>query len=215
MKAKKVSSGRKKGAKKWSHAEVSTLLKYVDEVLPAGREQWESVAMECIEYDSTWTRTGESCKNKFEKMAFAKQPTGTADIPMFVLQSKRIKERISRKEVIGFAGGNDSGNDDDDFDSLKATKLFNDDGDMKRPPTKKKKTAQVADAIRDLGADQVLAADKLQSAITSIANAFGNSNTNNNEESVSETRLERLEEDVTSMKDTLGDILKLLKKEKE
>ena len=89
--------------------------------------------MECIEYDSTWTRTGESCKNKFEKMAFAKQPTGTADIPIFVLQSKCIKEQISRKEVIGFAGGNDSGNDDDDFDSLKATKL-----------SKKNKTAQVA-----------------------------------------------------------------------
>ena len=74
----------------------------------------------------------------------------------------------------------------------------------------------LADAIRDLGVDQVLAADKLQSAITSIANAFGNSNTNNNEESVSETCLKRVEEQhVTSMKDTLGDILKLLKKEKE
>ena len=63
-------------------------------------------------------RTGVSCKSKFEKLAFRKCPTGTADIPIHVLQAKELKEEISGHEMIGFVSGNGPEFDyDDEYDS--------------------------------------------------------------------------------------------------
>ncbi len=54
-------------------------------------------------------RDGDSCRQKFEKLANAPKPTGTSDIPLHVKRAKDIKEMISRDEVIGLSHSNDSG----------------------------------------------------------------------------------------------------------
>ena len=56
--------------------------------MPAGKEMWEQLAVRYMESDESWGRSGESCKHKFEKMAFAKQPTGSGDIPLHILEVK-------------------------------------------------------------------------------------------------------------------------------
>ena len=89
--AKKISSpskGRKAGSKKWINSEIINLLGTVEILLPAGRKQWERVSMRCYKNDKKWFRIGESCKSKFEKLAFMKKPTGTAEIPLNVLRAK-------------------------------------------------------------------------------------------------------------------------------
>ena len=86
--------------------------------------------------------TGMSCKSKFEKLAFTKCPTGTADIPIHVLQAKQLKEEISGYEVIGFVSGNkpEFDHDDDEYDStnlLSPSKSCDGGTDeVKRPGTK-------------------------------------------------------------------------------
>ena len=64
-------------------------------------------------------RTGVSCKSKFEKLAFAKCPTGTVDIPIHVLHAEELKEeQISGHEMIEFVSGNGPKFDhDDEYDS--------------------------------------------------------------------------------------------------
>ena len=133
--------GRKKGAKKWADSEISLLLETVELLLPAGKEQWERVSMKCYQSHKNWTRSGDSCKNKFEKLAFMKKPTGTAEIPIHVMKAKDLKEKISAHEVIGFCEENEE-LDFDSFDvekSLSSANLSDTAGEVKRPETKKQK----------------------------------------------------------------------------
>jgi hypothetical protein len=213
---KRNTSGRQKGAKKWTKEEVTILLDQVEEDLPAGKDQWEHVAVGCIMTSKSWIRAGDSCKNKFEKLAFQKKPTGTAEIPLHVHRAKKIKELISEKEVIGHIGGNDSDsvrNSDEGTPSslsLRSAKLSDEDGEVKRPPTKKNKTGQVADAIRDLGQNQVEAAERLENAINGMTEALsaqlGQSAIPNPEE----TRLAKVEKDITKMQMSLDSILDIV-----
>ena len=107
-KSPKGGTGRKKGTLKWTSAEIDILLSVAEGNLPAGKVMWEKVALDCTNQMLKWTRTGESCKNKFEKLAFQKKPTGTAEIPVHVAWAKRVKEKISESEMIGYIAGNDA-----------------------------------------------------------------------------------------------------------
>ena len=147
--AKKISSpskGRKVGSKKWINSEVVNLLNTVEILLPAGKEQRERFSMRCHKKDKKWFRIGESCKNKFEKLAFLKKPTSTAEIPLNVLRAKEIKDNISSNEVIGYCEENESDFDggcdaEDNLDSvtvcksLTAANLSDTSGEVKRPET--------------------------------------------------------------------------------
>ena len=62
----KGGTGRKKGTLKWSSAEIDILLAVTEDNLPAGKEMWEKVALDCTNQMLKWTRTGKSCKNKFK-----------------------------------------------------------------------------------------------------------------------------------------------------
>jgi hypothetical protein len=184
--------GRKKGAKKWSTQEIDVLFNSLEESLPAGHDQWERVSLLCASIDATWCRTGDLCKNKFEKLAFQKKPTGTAEVPLHVLLAKNIKGLISSNEVIGYIGGNNDveGDDDSNEDSieggehdrsrnpsplfLESAKLSDGNGNVRRPVMKKQKGGAMADAIHNLGVNQVKAAEKLQSAINGMAEALRN-----------------------------------------
>lgn len=93
-------------------------------------------------------------------------------------------------------------------------------GEVKRPPTKKKKSSQVSDAIRDLGADHILAAEKIQQAINGMAIALGPATPSVAKVPVqafagsAEDRMQNLEEDVTEIKSSIGIILSILKSKK-
>ena len=58
------------------------LLDDVDNILPACRDQWDMFAVQCFNNEKKWIRNGESYKNKFDKLAFMKKPTGTTETPL-------------------------------------------------------------------------------------------------------------------------------------
>ena len=78
------------------------MLDIVADELPCGNAQWEHVAVTAFKTNSKWTRAGNSCKYKFDKLVHTVRPTGSGEIPVYILRSKKIKEMISGKEVIGF-----------------------------------------------------------------------------------------------------------------
>lgn len=76
-----------------------------------------------------------------------------------------MKHLISGHEVISSIYSNDKDSSDDSGlsnPSLLGEKMADEYGEVKRPQTKKKKSSQVSDAIRDIDADQILAAEKIQ-----------------------------------------------------
>ena len=142
---------------------MSVLLQVFDEVLPAGSHHWEKVSLLCREAKKGMYRTGVPCKSKFEKLAFANCPTGTADIPIHILQAKELEEEISGHEMIGFVSENGPEFEhDDEYDStnLLSSSKSNDSGtEVKRPATKKQKTTQMAEAVKVLSAGTYKAAE--------------------------------------------------------
>ena len=59
------------------------------------------MASRCFDLDPGFSRDNESCKSKFSKLAFAKNPTGDSAIPRYINRVKDLKERIDSEEVIG------------------------------------------------------------------------------------------------------------------
>ena len=115
------------------------------------------------------------------KLAFAKAPAGTPDIPLNIIGAKEIKKLISEKEVISFVAGNDSDIEDDENANMCAANLSDDIGNVKCPASKKHKPVQVADKIQKLGGAQVEAASELKCAINNVATALMNSLSSNNQ----------------------------------
>lgn len=95
---KKKKGGRKPGGKNWSPAEIKLLLHVVEEELPCGRDMWDNVAALCSKMwdgDDHWARgPGDSCKKKFEKLAFMKAPTGAAEVPVEMRKAKQLLLKI-------------------------------------------------------------------------------------------------------------------------
>ena len=159
--------GRKKGTTNWKEAEKDALLEAIEIELPCGKKQWEIVAGEM--FLVKYHRFAESCRKKFEKLYETEKPTGSTEICRHVLKAQQLKEKIEVEEAMGRVNKNDSDHDSDEESPLKGTNLFNEDGEMKRPLTKKRKTQQVAEAIKELSDSQKEAAETVANAMRDMA----------------------------------------------
>ena len=82
---------------------------------------WEAVAAEFIKLaNGKYKRDWEAIKRKFEKMCFAKKPTGNAEPHPNITRAKAIKDKIAANEFIGHATKNDSDGENEDKNSPKA-----------------------------------------------------------------------------------------------
>ena len=219
------SSGKRKGSKNWSTGQINLLLEIVSDILPAGKEMWEKVAVECREVDESWIRPGESCKHKFEKMAFAKQPTGQSDIPLHILRAKKIKESIAQNEVLGCVYQNDEGYEDGDDDEentcsiLSSASLLSESQGVRRPVTKAQKSREVSEAIGQIGKDNLAGAAQLTSALTKMAEALQTTTPSGVAPSVKESEFDAskirefdaMKDDIANIKGTMTAILDHLK----
>ena len=168
--------------------------------------------------DESWFCTGEQCNAKFHKLAFLPKTMGSNEIPLHVSRAKFIKEMISEKEVIGFVGGNDTNSFSDNSISsptqsdLATAKLSDENGEVRRPVTKKKKVGLVANAITNLGTKQVQSAAGIESAIGKMADAIlkGGTQIPGSGDSSSDTRLQNLEHQFSGVQTTLNEILRRL-----
>ena len=94
------------------------------------------------------SRDANACKLKFDKLHTTPKPTGTLDIPRFVVMAKDIKEAISAEEVIGISVLNDDGKDSP-IDVINGTHLFDEEQRMKRPATKRTRSNDIVKAVED------------------------------------------------------------------
>ena len=186
---------------------------------------WEQVAVKCLQDDGSWSRVGESCKHKFEKMAFAKQPTGQSDIPLHILRAKNLKEKIMQNEVIGCVYQNDEGisiNDDDEeltCEMLSAASLLSENNGVRRPLTKPQKLKEASEDIAQVGKDNLEGAKQLTSALNNMAEALKAPIPSGEiaQHSVSELdatkirEFDSMKQDIANIKGTMAEILSYLK----
>ena len=132
---------------------------------------WEKVAWECFErLGDKFKRDGPACKAKFDALAFKKCPTGTNEIPINIARAKKIKLSMDYEEVIGTSGLNNTVLGDMYNDDVYGTSnLCDEEGEVKRPATKKSKTMDVAKAIEELAKSQKDAAATLGEHIASLS----------------------------------------------
>ena len=189
---------------------------------------WEKVAVECREVDISWIRPGDSCKHKFEKMAFAKQPTGQSDIPLHILRAKTIKESISQNEVIGCVYQNDEGyesGDDEEENTcsiLTSASLLSDSQGVRRPVTKSQKSREVSEAIGQIGKDNLASAAQLTSALNKMTEGMQCTTPSGVPPSVKQSEFDAskirefdaMKDDIANIKGTMAAILDHLKKQK-
>ena len=117
---------------------------------------------------------------KFEKMAFAKKPTGSADIPLHICRVKDIKKKIAQKEVMGYVYENEdisaitNGITLPERDNmLKAARLFQDKvGSVRTPVTIRQKSKDISEAIVQIGEDTLKGANDLTETINNLAEAL-------------------------------------------
>ena len=57
------------------------------------------------------SHNGKSCKQKIERMMNTRKPTGTAHVPVLILQAKEIKDKIFEKKIIDSCTSNNDNND--------------------------------------------------------------------------------------------------------
>ena len=204
-------AGKRSGTRNWTATEITILLDSTDEIMPSGKEMWERVAVSCMEVDESWGRVGESCKHKFEKMAFAKQPTGQADIPLHILRAKKVKDKIAHNEVMGCVYQNEVGihTDSDDLNSelLSSASLLSENNSVRRPETKAQKGKEVSEAIAQVGKDNLEGAMQLKSALDKMAEAMKAPTPS----AESKSELESMKEDIANIKGTMDEILRHLK----
>jgi len=142
-------------------------------------------------------------KRKFEKLAFAKKPTGQAELPLLILCVKTIKDKISAKECIGITAGNNS-----DVDIEVNEEVILKEGNIGVHPTPlKHQQAQTAEAIALLGKDQIEAASKLALAISKLGRANNSPDSNRIND-----RLICLEDEVGEMKESISNVNLTLEK---
>ena len=166
---KKKTKGRKKGSKNWTDAEMELMLDIVGSLLPSGHDQFERAADEHSKQAAAkglMARDWEQIKNKFEKLAFAKKPTGNATPSPCITRAKKIREEIAAVEVIGFASLNDEEDvfSDDKSDSetssrcnksrhggVEGTQLFDENGTPRRPAVYRHRAGSIAYALEQVG----------------------------------------------------------------
>ena len=129
--------GRQKGAKNFKDTEVASLLDVIEDLLPCGANKWEKVALD--HYNNGWdtNRDSQMCKRKFDKLWSIDKPTGSTEIPLLVKRAKDIKEKISVFDCIGHTQANDSDAESDA--GIVGTRLFETNGSIRKPITKKER----------------------------------------------------------------------------
>lgn len=175
-KKKALVGGRKKGSKGWSQRETDMLLDIVKELLPTGSNHWEKVALQhSLECEDN-LRDADACKRKFERLAFQDKLTGSTQIPRQVQRAKNIKETISAEEVIGLCAHNkefsslDDSGSTEPADALSAAKLRGEDGEIRRPVTKRARVnASIGSAIEKLATEQASSTVVLAVALEGLA----------------------------------------------
>ena len=181
---------------------------------------WEKVAVRCHEIDKSWVRPGEAIKSKFEKMAFAKQPTGQSDIPLHILRAKQIKEKISHNEVLGCVYQNDDGFNSDDEENtssaLSSASLLSDKNGVRRPVTKSQKAKDISMAIEQIGKDNLAGAAQLTSALNNMVEALKSPPPPtlpvSDDPSPLAKELDVMKDDIANIKGTMNAILDHLRK---
>ena len=95
-------------------------------------------------YNNGWdtNRDSQMCKRKFDKLWSIDKPTGSTEIPLLVKRAKDIKEKISVFDCIGHTQANDSDVESDA--GIVGTRLFENNGSIRKPITKKRKKVDVA-----------------------------------------------------------------------
>ena len=189
--------GRRAGARGWKEPELEAMLDHIEEVMPCGTKQWEIVSLKLFE--SGYSRSAVSLRKKFDKLWGQEKPTGSAEIPRLVLRAQVAKEKISAHEVIGYTNENDT-DEDDEEGHVSGTNLADQNGELRRPTPKKRKAAQMSEAVLSLGEGNKEAANTLADAMKEIASKLGNSSSD------LEARVVKLE----SMNDKLDKILSKL-----
>ena len=151
---KKGNKGHAKGSKGWKDDEYDALLDAIEEIVPTGSMKWELVAE--AHYKNGYSRTADSLKRRFDQLWNTAKPTGSTFIPRIVARAKEIKENICREEVIGYSSVNDSNESDSSPSStgLEGTKLTDENGNFRRPVTKKRRSTDLTAAITDLAGEQ-------------------------------------------------------------
>jgi hypothetical protein len=133
---KKAKAEEAKRKANFSREELSDLLDIIEERLPIGANEWESVANF---HEEAWPgRDWKNLKKKFQLLNRKKMPTGDPNCPPEVIRAKRITARImARSNCQNF---NES--DDDEDDTLNDGIVAADDGDPEEEtPITKKKTS--------------------------------------------------------------------------
>jgi hypothetical protein len=209
---RKKKGGRKPGGKDWSTAEVQLLLRLVEEELPCGRDMWDNVAMLCSKMwdgDDRWVRPGDACKKKFEKLAFMKAPTGTAEVPVDVRKAKQLLLKIEEKERIGILELNDS----DDLScvsegkkhevALKGARLFDEESKVaRRPVTRNTTSRDIAGSLDRMSSTQLDATKMLCDALRDIGSHHGENS------DVGTKKLQDLEMKIESLDEKFGTHMK-------
>lgn len=210
--ARKKKGGRKPGGKNWTHTEVQLMLRFVEEVLPCGRDMWDKVALLCSKTwdgSDSWARQGDACKKKFEKLAFMKAPTGTAEVPVEVRKAKQLLLKIEETERIGIVELNDSDDLSNVSDgkkrevALKGARLFDDESKVaRRPVTRSAASRDIAGSLDRMSSTQLDATKMLCEALRDIG-SHGDERTE-----AESKKLKDLELKIESLDEKIGTELK-------
>jgi hypothetical protein len=210
---KKGKGGRKAGGRNWTAEEIKILFEAMEEILPCGREMWEATAAKCAEISvEEWTRNGESCKKKFEKMALMKVPTGTTEVPPDVKKAKEILEEIEKEERMGVIAANELsdfeelGEEEKCATALKGAKLFDEEKNVaRRPSTRRSLVRDVTASFDVLAASQIESTKLLCGSMDLLTNEIKAKRGNQTIDELNnlEGRIERIEENMVSMEENM------------
>ena len=103
---------------------------------------------------------------------------------------------------MGPSSANDSDNEDDDVSPIKGTNLLDDNGEFRRPLTKKRKTHDLLEGLEKLGEGQKEAAATLANALTNMTATMGTTESGKVDELA--TRIDTMESKLDMILDKLS-----------
>ncbi|ETI53322.1 hypothetical protein F443_03700 [Phytophthora nicotianae P1569] len=94
--------GKNKGSSNYKMAGVNRLLDLVESYLPLGKDEWERLASK---FNATrprsWAERGfDSLHRKFKALYSTRKPTGKANIPPHIEQTKELKRAVDQKASV-------------------------------------------------------------------------------------------------------------------
>jgi hypothetical protein len=81
---------------KFTIAEIESLLKVIDEIVPISNPKWERVWDRILSCYLQWEQTAESLRCKFQQLAHKKMPTGDPTCLPYIRSAKLIYNKIVR-----------------------------------------------------------------------------------------------------------------------